>query len=157
MDAVKILKLLVCFKKPELIHLSYINVLVKEKPILFIVWEVKNGWSVKFIPLKRRYHEASNALVLSIPEELNEITLKAANFWRKTRITFTMCAVELDRVATAQLIHDFWHLNKVEALAPLVLNIKNKATIKPVSIKQRNSFIKKIDRFNINIQPFNYP
>jgi len=157
MVAVRILKLLFCFKKPRVINLSYLNVFVKDKPVLFIVWEIKNGWFIRFIPLKRRHYETQNALVLSIPKGQKEITLKAANFWRKTTVNLTMRAVDLDKTTTAQLINSFRPLNKLEVLAPLISNIRNKVAIKPVNIKQRNSFIKTIDRFNINIQPFNYP
>jgi hypothetical protein len=157
MTAIRILKLLFCFKKPELINFSYLSVLVKDKPTLFIVWEIKNVWSVRLIPLKHSYYTSKNTLVLSIPKEQNLITLKAANFWRKKSIKLTMHAVELDEATTVQLINGFRPLNKLEVYAPLVLNIKNKVAIKPVNVKQRNSCIKKLDRFNINIQPFIYP
>lgn len=157
MVAVKILKLLFYFGKPEITNLSYLNVLIKDKPALFVVWEIKNAWSVKIIPLKPRYYTAKKALILSIPKDQKVITLKAANFWRKTTLNLTMRAVDLDETTTAQLINSFRPLNKMELCVPHLSNIRNKVAIKPVSIKQRNSFIKNINRFNINIQPFNYP
>jgi hypothetical protein len=124
MVAVRILKLLFCFKKPEFINLSYINVLVKDKPLLFIVWEIKNAWSVKLIPLQRRHYETKKVLILSIPKEQNDITIKAVNFWRKTKMGLTMYAVELDEASTAQLIQGFRPLNKVEVSAPHVSGIR---------------------------------
>lgn len=157
MNAVRILKLLFCFKKPQVINLSYLNVFVKDKPALFIVWEIKNVWSVKFIPLKRRHYETQNALVLTIPNDQKEVTLQASNFWRKKTVNLTMRAVELDEATIDQLIDSFRPLNKLEVYAPLISNISNQVVIKPVNIKQRNSFIKKIARFHINIQTFNYP
>jgi hypothetical protein len=157
MTAFKILKLLFCFKKPEVLNLSYLHVLIRDKPTLFVVWEIKNVWSVKLIPLDRSYYIAQNAIIISIPKDQNQVTLKAANFWKKTNIGLAMCTVQFDEVSTAQFIQGFRPLNKLEVCAPVVFNIKNKLAIKPVSIKQRNSFIKKIDCFNINVQRFNYP
>ncbi len=157
MVAVRILKLLFCFKKPGVINLSYLHVFVKNKPTLFIVWEIKNVWSVKLIPLKRSYYTTHKALIISIPGEQTRVTLKAANFWRRTKVNLTLCAVHLDEVATAQLIKGFRPLNKVEVYAPIVTRILNRVLIRSFSIKPKNTVIKKIDRFNIQIQPFNYP
>lgn len=156
MAAVKILKLLFCFKKPELIHFSYISVFIKNKPALFIVWEIKNSWSVKLIPLKGKYYTAKKALVLSIPEQQEEIIFKAANFWRKNRERLTIHAVALDETATAQLIHGFRPLNTVEIAAPLISGIRNKASIRHFTIKQKNCAVTNINRFNIHIQPLHY-
>lgn len=157
MILVRILKLLFCFKRPELINFSYINVLINDKPTLFVVWEIKNVWSVKIIPLKRRYFTTKNTLILSIPKDQNEVVFKASNLWRETNIKLTMRAVELDEVTIAQLIDGFRPLSKLEVSAPIVWNIRNKIAMKSISIKQKNSFIKEIDPFNINIHPFNYP
>ena len=157
MAAIKFLKLLFCFKKPGVINLSYLHVFIKDKPTLFVVWEIKNAWSVKLIPLKRSYYIAQKALVISIPEEQTQVTLKAANFWRRTKVNLSLCAVHLDEVATVQLINGFRPLNKVEVSAPIVTRIVNRVSIKSFSIKHRNSVIKKLDRFNIHIHPFNYP
>lgn len=156
MSATRILKLLLCFKKPEIIHLSYINVLIKDKPVLFIAWEIENSLSVKLIPLRRRYAEGVNALILSMPKELNEVTVKAANFWRKAIVSLPVCTVELDEVATAQLISGFRPLSKLEVHAPYIAGIRSKAKVSSFNIKQRSTCIKNIDRFNINIQSFNY-
>lgn len=157
MAVLRILKLLFCFKKPEVINLSYLHVFIKDKPTLFIVWELKNVWSVKLIPLKRSYYTGLMALVITIPENRYQINLKATNFWRKTSVVLDLCAVELDTLSTAQLIHGFWPLNKVEVSAPQISAIINLVSIRSFCVKQRNSGIKTIDHFNINIQPFNYP
>ena len=157
MAALRILKLLLCFKKPGIINLSYLHVFIKDKPTLFIVWEIKNVWSVKLIPLNQSYHTAQNAIIISIPKEQHQVTLKAVNFWRKKSVTFNLCAVELDEVATAQLIKGFRPLNKVAISAPHVSGIRNLESIKPFYVKQWNNVIEKIDRFNIQIQHFNYP
>lgn len=157
MAAIRFLKLLFCFKKPGVINLSYLHVFIKDKPTLFIVWEIKNVWSVKLIPLKRSYYTAQKALVISIPEEQTQVTLAAANFWRRTKVNLTLCAVRLDEAATARLINGFRPLNKVEVSVPIVTRILNRVLIRPFSIKQRNRVIKKMYRFNIHIQPLNYP
>jgi hypothetical protein len=157
MAALRILRLLFCFKKPGVINLSYLHVFIKDKPTLFIVWEIKNVFSVKLVPLKLSYFTPQNAIIISIPKEQQQVTLKATNFWRKKRITLTLCAVALDELATAQLIQGFRPLNKLAISAPHVSGIRNLESIKPFYVKQRNNVIKKIDRFNMNIQPFNYP
>ena len=156
MTALRILKLLFCFKKPGIIQLSYIHVLVKNKPAFFIVWDIKNVWWVKLHPITRRYYDAQKALVLAMPQEQQQLTLKAANFWRRKRITLTLHAVALDEAAAAQLIQGFRPLSRIEVAAPLISNISNKAVIKPAGIRQKNTCIKKIDRFNIHIQHINY-
>lgn len=157
MSANKILKLLCCFKKPGVINLSYIHVLIEAKPTLFVVWEIKNVWSVKLIPLKRTYYTSHQAVVLSVPENQNLVILKASNFWRKINIPLALCAVELDKQATRQLINGFRPLNKVEIIAPLIFGVRNQIAFRPLSIQQRNAGIKNINRFNIHIQPSNYP
>jgi len=157
MAAFSILKLLFCFRKPRVLNLSYIHVLIKNKPTLFVVWEIKNAWSVKLIPLKRSYNTAQKALIISIPAEQAQVTLKAANCWRRTKVNLTLCAVQLDEVATAQLISGFRPLNKVEVAAPLIAAIRSRAVIKPVSIQPRNAVIKQINRFPIHIHSLHYP
>jgi len=157
MAALRILRLLFCFKKPGVINLSYLHVFIKDKPTLIIVWEIKNVWSVKLIPLNHSYYTAQNAIIISIPQPQQLVTLKASNFWRSRSIVLALCAVELDEQATAQLIKGFRPFSKVEISAPHVSGIRNLESVKPFCVKQRNSIIKKIDRFNINIHRFNYP
>ena len=138
-------------------NLSFLHVFIKDKPTLFIVWEIKNVWSVKLIPLNHSYYTAQNAIIISIPKEQHQVTLKAANFWRKISIVLTLCPVELDELAASQLIQGFRPLNKVAISTPHISGIRNLKSIKPFCVKQKNSGIKKIDRFNINIHPYNYP
>lgn len=157
MAATRFLKLLFCFKKPELINFSYISVFIKNKPTLFIVWEIKNACSVKLIPLKRKYYTAKKAMVLSIPGQQEEIIFKAANYWRRRIVKLAVRAVGLDEAATAQLINGFRPLNKQEVAAPVISGIRNRASLKHVNIHQRSCVVKNIHRFNINIQPFTYP
>lgn len=156
MKALRILSLLFCFKKPQIKQLSYIHVLVKDKPTLLIVWEIKNVLSVKLYPLNHRYFDSNKALVISIPKEQQQFSLKAANFWRKKRITLNIQPVALDEVTAAELINGFRPLNKLEVAAPIIFRINNMAAIKPTSIQQKHTCIKKIERFNINIQHINY-
>jgi len=150
------LKLLFCFRKPEFVNFNYINVLVKNKPLLFIAWEIKNACSIKLIPLKQRFSIAQNAVIINVPEEQNKIVFKVANFWRKRKIELNMHAVALDETTASWLIHGFSPLNKLETSIPLVSGIRNKIIIRPGSVKQRNVRIQKIARFNINTQPFTY-
>ena len=157
MSAMRFLKLLFCFKKPGVINLSYLHVFIKDNPTLFIVWEIKNAWSVKLVPLKRSYYTAQKALAISIPEEQAQVTLKAANCWRRTKVNLTLCAVQLDEFATAQLINGFRPLNKVKVAAPLIAAIRSRPVIKPVSIQPRNAVIKQIKRFPIHIHSLHYP
>jgi hypothetical protein len=83
MMVTRILKLLFCFKKPRVIQLSYLPVLVKDKPVLFVAWDIENvGW-VKFTPPNRRYTTAKNAVLLTIPNHLNQVALKASNCWKR--------------------------------------------------------------------------
>lgn len=156
MREIRFLKLLFCFKKPEIINLDYLYVLIKDKPTLFVVWEIKNVWSVKLIPFNRRFYKPQNAIIISIPQEQHKITFKAANFWRKKSISLTLCAVQLNELATAQLIQGFRPLNKVSVSTPHISAIRKIESIKPFCVKPKNSVIKKIDRFNIQIQNINY-
>lgn len=156
MIATRILKLLFCFKKPSVIQLSYLPVLVKDKPVLFVVWEIENAWWVKFTPPTRRYATAKNAVLLTIPNHLNQVTLKAYNCWRKTSIQLSIHAVQLDEATTAQLIDGFRPLNKTGVNTPSVSHIKNQISISPFAIQLRDSSIKQINRFNITIQPIHY-
>lgn len=156
MAAIRFLTLLFCFKKPKVINLDYLHVLIKDKPTLFVVWEIKNVWSVKLIPLNRRYYKPQNAIIISIPQEQHMITLKAASFWKKKSIRLSLCAVQLNELATAQLIQGFRPLNKVSVSTPHISAIRKIESIKPFCVKPKNSVIKKIDRFNIQIQNINY-
>lgn len=153
MFTTKTFKLLFCFKKPEVIHLSYIPVLIKDKPVLFVAWDIMNARAVRFIPLRRRYHNNVSAAILAVSKDLREVTLKFANFWRSTTIRISIYAVQLDEATTAQLIHSFRPLNTTVVNTPLVSRIRNLAVIRPISISQRSTSIKKIDRFNTTIKP----
>lgn len=153
MTAASIVKYLFCFKKPRLTQLCYLPVLIKDKPVLFVAWDITHAWSVRFIPLKQTHNAANNAAVVSIPAHLNQVTLEASNYWRKTTINLTLHAVELDEITTAKLIDGFRPLNKTEVNTPLVTHIKNKVVPKNMNIHQRNSAIQHIDRFKITIHP----
>jgi hypothetical protein len=157
MRSVRFLPLIFCFKKPEIIHLSYINVLVKNKPVLFIAWQVKHARLIKLLPLKRRYFGLNNAIILALPIERTEVKLTIVNFWRQTAIKLDLNTVEMDQTTTAQLIHGFHPLNKMEVHAPLIFWIKNNLEIKLFPLEQKSNPIKVTARFNINIQHFNYP
>lgn len=157
MAAIRFLKLLFCFKKPELINFSYISVFIKNKPVLFIVWEIKNTLSVKLVPLKGKYYATKKALVLAIPQQQDEIIFKAFNCWRRKMVRLAIHAVELDEATTTQLISGFRPLNKLEIAAPFVSNIRNKASLKQFSIKKKKCAVIELPRFNISMQPFIYP
>lgn len=156
MSVIRFFRLLFCFKKPRVINLSYLHVFIKDRPTLFIVWEIKNVWSVKLIPINRNYYSTQQAIIISIPKDQQLLTLKASNFWRKKNVKLNLCAVQLDELATAQLIQGFRPLNKIGVSTPQVSAIRNFKSVKPSYIKQGNTSIKKIDRFNIQIQHFNY-
>lgn len=156
MMATRILKLLFCFEKPRVVQLSYLPVFVMDKPVLFVAWDIENAGWVKFTPPSRRYPAAKNAILLTIPNQLNHVTLKASNCWRKTSILLSIHPVELDKAALAQLIHGFRPLNKTGVNTPSVSNIKNRVSIRPFAIQLQGSSIKQIDRFNVTIQPFHY-
>lgn len=156
MIATRILKLLFCFKKPRVIQLSYLPVLIKDKPVLFVAWDMENvGW-IKFTPPARRYTTAKNAVLLTIPNHLNQVTLKACNCWRKISIYLPIHAVQLEEAALAQLIDGFRPLNKTGVHTPSVSHIKNRISIMPFTIQLRDNSIQQIDRFNVTIQPIHY-
>lgn len=156
MKAIRILKLLFCFKKLRVIQLSYLPVLVKDKPVLFVAWDIENAGWVKFTPPRRRYATAKNAVLLTIPNQQYQVTLMASNCWRKTSIPLSIHAVQLDEATIAQLIDDFRPLNKTGVNTPSVSHIKNQVSITPITIQLRDSSIKHIDRFNVTIQPIHY-
>ena len=163
MTAGTMIKWLFCFKKPLVEQLSYIPVLVKDKPVLFVAWQVKYARSVQFKPLNCRYFTVQNAVMLALPHQLQVVTLKASNCWRKTIIHLPLQAVQLNEAAVAQLIDGFRPLNKTDIHTPLVAHIKSRIIATPYSIQQHSNSIKNIDRFKVavqpftvNIQPFNY-
>lgn len=157
MTVLRVLKLLFCFKKPEVKNLSYINVLVDQKPILFIVWEVKNAGFVKLIPFKGRYYSSQKAMALSLLYDRQQITMKTANFWRSTKTVLNMQAVQLDQATLSELIKGFRPLNKIEVDSPVLYNIRNRVSIKNLTITARSKPMELKQRFGANIQPFNYP
>ena len=157
MSSVRFFSLLFCFRKPEIVHLSYLNLLVKEKPVLLIVWEIKNARCIKFLPLKGRHYALKNAALLSIPEDRREISIRIVNFWRGITKDITMHAVELDANTTTQLIDGFRPLNKIRIHTPVISRISNHIGVKPVIMVQRSNSITVTNRFPINIKPFNYP
>lgn len=156
MMSIRILKLLFCFKKPRVLKLSYLPVLIIDKPVLFVAWDIENAGWVKFTPPERRYAAETNAVLLTIPNQQNQVILKAYNCWRKTSIQLSIHAVQLDDAAMAQLIDGFRPLNKTNVNIPSVSHIKNQVSIKPFAIQLRDSSIQQINRFNVTIQPIHY-
>lgn len=122
----------------------------------FVAWDIESAGWVKFAPPARRYTTAKNAVLLTIPNHLNQVTLKASNCWRKTSIDLPIHAVQLDEAAMAQLIDGFRPLNKTGVHTPSVSHIKNRVSIRPFTIQLRDNSIKQIDRFNVTIQPIHY-
>ncbi|TWI78004.1 hypothetical protein IQ13_4248 [Lacibacter cauensis] len=144
---------LFCFKKPRVIQLSYLPMLVKNKPFLFVAWELKHAYTVKFIPLRNRYHAAHNAAVVTIPAHFSQITFKAANYWRKTTIILQLQMVQLDEAATAQLIDGFQPLNKTVLHTPQIAHLRNNISCKRLKTQQRFCTIKQINQFKVTTQP----
>lgn len=153
MRTASILKCFFCFKKPRVVKLSYLPVLVKDKPVLFVAWEIKHAWSVRFIPLRQKHNAARNAAIVSVPNHLKQVTLKAGNCWRTTTIRLSLHAVQLDEAGTAHLIDGFRPLHKTAVHTPVAAYINSPVLTRPLNIQQRNSSIQQVDRFKVAIQP----
>jgi hypothetical protein len=151
-----ILRLLFCFRKPGIKNLSYIHVMVEDKPTLFIAWEVEHAWVVKLKPIKGKYYASQKALVIAAPGELQEIVLKVANFWRSYEKVLPLQVVQLDKNALSELISGFRPMNKVSVNTPAVSKVRNQLQVKR-SIIRHNVKPVELQRSTINIQPFNYP
>lgn len=152
-----VLGLLFRFRKPGIINLSYIHVMVKDKPTLFIAWEVKHAWVVKIKSIRGRYYGSQQALIITAPAEQQAIVVKFANIWRSIEIILPMQLVQLDRSALAQLISGFKPMTDLSVDIPAPSKTSPAFQIKSSPLRNLIKPVEVLRRSDISIQPFNYP
>lgn len=157
MSLISVLKLLFCFRKPDVKSLTYINVIVANKPSLFIVWEIENVLYVKLASYKGRHYAKKRAMVISTAGGQQEIIMKATNFWRTTKTVLQIRVVQLDKAIVSELINGFRPLSRKEVIIPFISKINANFEIKQIIVSNQIKPFKIKERFNINIQNFNYP
>lgn len=81
------------FRKPAIVSIDYVPLLVQQKPILLLSWDFPHPYSLRLKPLNRTYHQAAGAYILRLEENAHEITLTVRSFWRRTSVQLKLVPV----------------------------------------------------------------
>jgi len=109
------------FKRPVIQQLTCQRLYVQQRPCILLQWHILYAWKISIHPLRRRYKMGSGSLVLTIPADLNTITITAANLWGRTKQQLILRSIAFDR-ATDQALSLSPKL--IAQAMPLVTNYK---------------------------------
>lgn len=132
-----LLRRLFCLAKPGFINLDYINMIIEDKMLLLLCWEIQNYARISIPILKKSYSAEQSAILVRLPEGTTSIELVVRSAWRKRKYTIPVRMLQLDRETSAHL---------VQQLVPFLMQ-----TIKqdPVMIRQ---FIRQVDTPSITVK-----
>lgn len=94
------------FRKPPIVSIDYIPLLVQQKPVLLLSWNFPHAYSLRLKPMSKTYHQASGAYILRLDENCEEITLIIQSLWRQTKLKFKLVPIPATPVMLSLLERD---------------------------------------------------
>jgi hypothetical protein len=73
------------FKKPRFSVLRYADVVIEGKAFFLVSWRIENGYRFSIKVLHYRTHKAAGSAYIAVPDDVLQVELVAANFWRMER------------------------------------------------------------------------
>lgn len=95
------------FRKPKILHLDFIDVVIADKMLLLLSWRLKRGHSLAIPVIGKKYSSRENAVVLKLPGHVDTVVITVSSFWRKTRYPLYLKKLKLDKGAADLLISRF--------------------------------------------------
>jgi hypothetical protein len=111
-------------RKPRFKNLDFVDLIIDEKPLFLLAWELSNGNGIRIINPSGLYRNPEGSIVITIPKDLDTITVTAFNYWRKNSVTVRLKHTQLDTETAASLIQNLRVFNTVKIKqSPLHVNI----------------------------------
>ena len=145
------------FKKPRFAELGYIDLVIDDKPLLFIFWKLKYGNKLRLKQLKKTIRKKEGSLILKLPESIQAVDILISNTWRTNRKKIKINHTNLDKETAGLIIQQFQPLSnvKVKNTSVTVKRTKVSTPAKTIFLKPLRTSIKK--QFRVKAGKFDYP
>lgn len=154
----KFFKKLLDFKKPTIINLDYLDIVLEDKRLFLLSWHFTRQYKLSIPSLKKKWNRQSGSVVFKIYNLNKPFKIVIASFLRKKIIIVNLKQLKLDPKTSASLIHQFYPFSMPTSLIKEVkLNIAKPEIITPNEIHNKYSHIV-VHPFDVIIkdQNFNY-
>jgi hypothetical protein len=145
------------FKEPCFEHLDFIDLVIDDKPIFMVAWQLKWASTVRIRPVTKSYRKKEGSVLLHVPHNIQSVEIIASNFWRKKRKTVYFKHTRLDDAAARFLIKHFKPLTTVPAKRK-VISLRDKlSSVKKAIIHVKVLSIHSKKTISLKSQKFKYP
>lgn len=87
---------IVNLRKPELIHLDYIDTVLGNHSLLLLAWRVKNAHRLRILPVKKKLFGEEGAAITGLPPNIDNLNLEIAGCWRCIRLPLQLRHLAID-------------------------------------------------------------
>jgi hypothetical protein len=136
------------FSKPFFVSLEYVDVVVNQKAIFLLSWEIKKAHSIHIPELKFQSFQKHASAYLSVPEEISYITLKISNSWRSKIKTIKLQRTEMNDQMDFNIKPNFKEFNKRSISIPSLQLQSRRTKLKPMNFEVIKIKIPKIKNLN---------
>lgn len=113
-SAVSKLRWLFIFRRPEFIEFDFVDIVIADKPLLLIIWNLKAGYKIRVKALRLTMHGKSGARVITLSNRPTTLTIEAHNFWRRIKKRIELRYLELNDESADWLMKDLREPSKLK-------------------------------------------
>jgi len=99
-----ITKQVFCFRKPVFQVIYYLPLVISGRKFLVFYWEIEGPFRVFFPRMKYRFTDPKGFAILKLPDDATKVEVIVRSIWRKTKMSWDIKSIELDRVTLSALI-----------------------------------------------------
>jgi hypothetical protein len=145
------------FRRPYFSQLDFIDLIIDNKAIFLIAWQIKRGHKIQIKPISKSHRRKEGALLLQIPSEIHSVEIIASNIWRKTRKTIYLKHTHFDDVSSSSLIKQFKPVTTTY-IKQKTVSVRNKLSrVKRIIPCIKSIKIRPVTTIKLKTEKFKYP
>lgn len=95
------------FDRPEIRHLDCLHLVLENKALLLLEWNVSKTTDIYVLPIRKSYFQSQGAAIHRLPAGTTSVTLIVRNLWRRHKIEIPLKRVTIDAEITEQFDINF--------------------------------------------------
>jgi len=103
----RVLKYLFDFRKPEIEHFEYFEVVIEDKQFLVLSWVFKRRYKMRIPAIKKSFRSVCGTRIEKIDVGKVPLAIKISSLWRKTTLILILKPIKLDQETADVLIRSF--------------------------------------------------
>jgi hypothetical protein len=140
------LRFVFVFRCPAFTELNCIDIVIDNKPLFLLTWQLRRGYYVKLRPTGRRFQFSTGAAVIKLPPSADAVTIIAGNLWRKRKEKVLLSHYQLNDAAAAEIIQRLRPFDTMETKIPAGRVRKVMATTRQVINMNRRGITMKVPK-----------